>query len=127
MDKFAKQGVITSDGKELIKPEYKVISWVDDGLVCAYNSLQATIIDLNRNKVYSTEYFLINRVKDTGYFIVIKKNDGMDLHGIINSAFQEALPLCNCQIYYDSSTKYFVVLDNSSNDTRNISIEDLKR
>ncbi len=108
-------GLMDWNGKILLKPKYRSISWVNNGNVCLYieeDNSNAQILDLKTKKIKLNKYPRILEPEDNGCMIINKYENDLDYQGIINSRFEEIYPLCNCTIQYIHKEQIFEITDN---------------
>ncbi|MBK8623545.1 MAG: WG repeat-containing protein [Saprospiraceae bacterium] len=109
------EGLIDWNGNILFKPEYRYISWIDKDNVCLYidiDNSNAQIVDLKTKKIKVNTYPRIMEPEGNDCFIIGKYSNNIDYQGIINSAFEEIYPMCNCTIYYIKKDNVFSITDN---------------
>ena len=71
------------NGKELIKPKYDLMKYLDDGIYVAIKDNKAGVIDINDNTLLDFNYKVIEKQGD---YYIVDKNDSIQ---VLDSKFKE--------------------------------------
>lgn len=109
------EGLIDWNGKVILKPIYRYISWIAGDDVCLKpdtDRSNAQIMSIKTRVIKFDNYPIIEKPVENGCMIVGKFENNIDYRGITNSKFGEIYPMRNCTINYIHKDQMFEITDN---------------
>lgn len=109
------EGLIDWNGKVILKPIYRYISWIEGDAVCLVpdkDLSNAQIINIKTKSIKFDKYPIIEKPENNRCMVVGKFENNIDYRGIIDSKYEEIYPMRNCTIYYSQKDQMFTITDN---------------